>query len=112
MSRMHYGRWEAVEDQADELIRASLEGVTRYSEKSDVLTAWKLDMRVRREVLTSSGFPEKHIRQGMYHRVANMAQPHLNSMDGISRAYHGSQGVAKSYVSYQGALPHDEDLGD
>lgn len=103
LGRLRSGRWDDVESLADEMIRRSLVGVTKYSDKADVLTSWKMQMRQKREVLTSSGFPDASIRKGMYRRVANPTKPELNSRDGISRArtrfnnspdqtYHGYQG--------------------
>ena len=55
MARMRYGVYHELEDQADELIRQSLVGVTKHSEKSDLLTPWKMADRHRREVMVSSG---------------------------------------------------------
>jgi hypothetical protein len=86
LGRLRSGRWDDVESLADEMIRRSLVGVTRYQDKSDVLTSWKLQMRQKREVLTSSGFPDSSIRRGMYRRCANPTRPELNSRDGIARA--------------------------
>jgi hypothetical protein len=86
LGRLRSGRCEDLEALADELIRRSLTGVTKYSDKSDILTPWKLTMRQRREVLTSSGFPDAAIRKGMYKRVANTTKLELNSRDGIARA--------------------------
>jgi hypothetical protein len=98
-----------LEEAADEMLRESLEGCTKYSEKSDVLTAWKLQMRETREILTSSGFPERHIRQGMYHRAANLTKPELNSRDGVARARSsGHNTTAQTHTAYTGY--HDEEV--
>jgi hypothetical protein len=86
LGRLRSGRHDDLESLADELIRRSLTGVTKYSDKSDILTPWKLTMRQRREVLTSSGFPDASIRRGMYKRAANTVKLELNSRDGIARA--------------------------
>lgn len=74
-----------LEDAADALIKQSLKGVTRHSEKSDILTPWKEQERKRREVLVPSGSPDASVRSGIFHRVINTARPELNSRDGIVR---------------------------
>lgn len=86
LGRLRSGRCEDLESVADELLRRSLTGVTRYADKADILTPWKQTMRQRREVLTSSGFPDAAIRKGMYKRAANPVKLELNSRDGIARA--------------------------
>jgi hypothetical protein len=112
MARQHYGVWKAVEEEADELLRLSVEGITKYSEKDDYLSPWKLNMRQEREVLTSSGFPEKHIRSGMFKRAANLTRPETNSRDGIARARSAGYASIKTFVAEYGMQPdgHDEDL--
>ena len=92
MARMRYGVYHELEDQADELIRQSLVGVTKHSEKSDLLTPWKMADRHRREVMVSSGTPDIAVRSGMFHRVANRGRPDLNSRDGLARANRMSSG--------------------
>lgn len=86
LGRLRSGRYEDIEALADEMLRRSLVGVTRYADKADILTPWKQQMRQRREVLTSSGFPDAAIRQGLYRRAANATRPELNSRGGIARA--------------------------
>lgn len=86
LGRNRSGRWDDIESLADEMLRRSLVGVTKYQDKADILTSWKLQMRQKREVLTSSGFPDSSIRKGMYRRCANPSKPELNSRDGIARA--------------------------
>jgi len=86
MARMRYGTNKALEEQADALIKESLQGVTSHKEKSDILTPWKWADRHRREVYTAQGTPDESIRKGMFHRVANRARPDLNSRDGLARA--------------------------
>jgi hypothetical protein len=93
---MHYGTCAELEDEADRLIKESLEGVFSHKQKSDILTSWKNDYRHRHEVYVgldpeterstgaTSGTPERHMRQGMYHRVANKGRPDLNSRDGMA----------------------------
>lgn len=86
LGRLRSGRYEPLEALADEMLRRSLVGVTKYSDKADILTPWKFQMRQRREVLTVSGFPDAAIRQGIYRRAANATRPELNSRGGIARA--------------------------
>ncbi len=85
MARMRYGVYRTLEDQANALIKASLEGVTSHKEKSDILTPWKDADRHRREVYVSQGTPDEAIRKGMFHRTLNRARPDLNSRDGLAR---------------------------
>lgn len=82
MGQLHSGVHPTLDDAATELIRASLEGVTSMSEKSDVLTPWKEMDRKRREVYTKDGVPDGAVRRGMYHRAWNSNSPHLNSVEG------------------------------
>ena len=79
------GTHAALEAEADRLIRESLKGVTKHSEKSDVLTPWKEAERYRREVYVASGVPDAATRRGVFHRVTNPARPELNSRDGVAR---------------------------
>lgn len=81
---LHYGIHKAMEEEANRIIRESLKGVTKHSEKSDILTPWKEAERHRREVYVSSGTPEASARQGMFHRSTNTARPDLNSRDGLA----------------------------
>jgi len=76
--------YEALEAKADALIHRSLEGVTKYSEKADILTPWKEWDRKRHEVLTPSGQVSPTNRQGTYGRAANYEHPHLNSREGLA----------------------------
>jgi len=86
VQRLRSGPWQAAEDYANELLRRSLEGVTSYSEKSDILTPWKMAMREQRDVLVASGTPDASYRLGMYHRALNTSNSELNSRLGIARA--------------------------
>ena len=76
--RMRFGRCEAIESVADEMLRISMQGVTRYVDKSDILTPWKEDMRRRREILNSTGVADPAVRKGIYGRAANRDRPELN----------------------------------
>jgi hypothetical protein len=73
---------QQLEEEADRLIAESLAGVTSRAEKSDILTPWKLEDRLRHEVYTSTGFADPAVRRGMYGRAWNPRYPHLNSRDG------------------------------
>ncbi len=86
MSPMRRGIHLPLEAEANRLIRESLQGVTKHSEKSDILTPWKESERHRREVYVSSGTPDPSTRKGMFHRRTNPARPELNSRDGVARA--------------------------
>jgi hypothetical protein len=77
------GVHKELEEAANEMLRQSLSGVTRHAEKSDVLTPWKEHSRKSREVYVPSGTPDPALRKGTFHREANLAAPHLNSMDGV-----------------------------
>lgn len=85
MAPLRFGVHRQLEDEANRLIKESLKGVTRHSEKADILTPWKDLDRHRREVYVPSGVPDASQRQGMFHRALNSARPDLNSRDGISR---------------------------
>lgn len=87
MSFVRRGVHHELEAAANKLLKDSLKGVTRYSEKSDILTPWKEQMRARREVHVRSGTPDPTVRRGMYNRAASLSSPHLNSRDGISPAH-------------------------
>jgi hypothetical protein len=107
LGRLRYGRWDDVESLADEMIRLSLVGVTKYSEKADILTNWKLAMRQRREVLMASGTPDASIRRGMYKRCANSANKELNSRMGITRARNSSSASYTDSTGYYYSADED-----
>jgi hypothetical protein len=85
MGRLMYGINHALDDEATALIKASLEGVTRNADKSDILTPWKEKDRKDREVYTDSGTPDPAFRKGMFRRAWNSRDSHLNSRDGHVR---------------------------
>ena len=95
MARIHYGVHQELEAAADELIRQSLVNVTKYSEKADILTPWKMKNRLEREVYTESGVPDASVRQGMFGRRHNPARPDLNSRDGIARGGRKTEALRK-----------------
>lgn len=104
VQRMRSGPWQAAEDYANELIRRSLEGVTSYADKADILTPWKQTMREQRDVLVASGTPDSSYRLGMYHRALNPANPELNSRLGIARARSRGSAITLGAASeYHGA---------
>lgn len=74
-----------LEAQADEMLRRSLSKVTAHSDKKDILTPWKQQDRVSREVYVASGFPDATIRRGIFGRTYNPVQRHLNSRRGSPR---------------------------
>lgn len=80
--RMRHGVCHQLEDEANRLIAESLRGITSREAKSDVLTEWKLEDRMNREVLTSTGTADPAVRQGMFNRAWNPKYSHLNSRDG------------------------------
>lgn len=106
--RMHHGVHRVLEDEANRLIKESLRGVTKYRDKSDILTPWKEKNRAKREILTTSGFPEPAIRQGMFNRRHNPARPELNSRDGIAQARDRGLQALQAHVMEYGALPTDD----
>lgn len=67
------------------MLRDSLAGVTKHSDKSDLLTPWKQQERYRREVYVTSGTPDPSVRSGIFSRAQNPARPHLNSREGTAR---------------------------
>lgn len=89
MGMVRRGVHRPLEDEANRLLRESLQGVTKHSEKSDLLTPWKEAERYRREVYVASGVPDQAVRKGMFHRAANATRPELNSRDSIGRARPG-----------------------
>lgn len=84
MGVMRFGVHRVLEDEANRLIHQSLKGVTRHSDKADILTPWKEQERHRREVQVHSGTPDPAIRKGMYGRARNVTLPHLNSREGVA----------------------------
>jgi hypothetical protein len=84
MSNPRYGVHQALEAEANRIIKESMIGITSQSAKSDILTPWKEKDRRDREVYTESGVPDAAVRKGIYHRAYNPASPHLNSRDGVA----------------------------
>jgi hypothetical protein len=86
MGKMHFGEHPLLEAEADRLIREGMRGITKHSDKADILTTWKAGDRRRREVFVSDGVPDRAVRQGMFHRNINPRNSNLNSRDGIAQA--------------------------
>lgn len=82
--RLRNGADLELEEIADKMLKDSLANVTRHSAKSDIMTAYKLIDRYRREVYTQSGVCDPATRRGMYHRAKNASRPELNSRDGYA----------------------------
>lgn len=101
---MRYGVHRPLEDEANRLIRESLKGVTRHSDKSDILTPWKEQERLRREIKVASGTPDQSTRKGMFHRAINPTRPELNSREGIARARSISGSLATFMEEHGGAV--------
>lgn len=80
--RLRHGVCHQLEDEADRIINEALAQITSREAKSDVLTAWKLEDRMTREVLTSTGVADPAVRRGMFRRAWNPKHGHLNSRDG------------------------------
>jgi uncharacterized protein HemY len=78
---LRFGTHAPIEDLANEILREHLSGITKHSDKSDILTPWKEQARKSREVHVPSGSPDAALRRGDYHRAANLTSPHLNSME-------------------------------
>lgn len=91
----------ALEDEANRLLRESLKGVTKHSEKADLLTPWKEQERYRREVYVTGGVPDSSTRQGMFHRAINTTRPELNSRSGICRPRRGVGSSLQTFVDNQ-----------
>jgi hypothetical protein len=81
--RLRRGIDATLEAEADRLIKESLKGVTKHSEKSDLLTPWKQAERYRREVYPRSGVADS-TRRGNFNRVINPGRPDLNSREGTA----------------------------
>ncbi len=85
MATVRRGIHRQLEDEADRLIKESLDGVTKHSDKADILTPWKQQARYAREIYVTTGTPDRAIRLGFFHRVTNPDRPELNSREGVAR---------------------------
>lgn len=86
MTVVRSGVFPPLEREADAIIFAATRQETSQAAKSDVLTPWKWQDRLSREVYAKNGTVDAAIRSGMYHRAANRTKPHLNSRDGVAPA--------------------------
>lgn len=77
------GLHKPLEDVANELLRQQLSGVTKHSEKSDILTPWKTQARYSREVYSTGGVVDGSLRRGSFNRVLNPTHAHLNSVEAM-----------------------------
>ena len=84
MGLIKRGVHQPLEEAANQILADALRGVTKHSEKADILTPWKEQDRKRREVYVTNGTPDARIRRGMFHRAASTSHPHLNSRDGTA----------------------------
>lgn len=98
MPPLRRGVHAALEQEANRLLRESLKGVTKHSDKSDVLTPWKEAERYRREVYVAGGTPDASTRKGVFHRATNSARPELNSRDGVARPRHAPGASLQTFV--------------
>lgn len=108
MARMRSGVHRPLEDEANRLIRESLRGVTKHSDKADILTPWKEAERHRREVYVATGSPDPATRRGVFHRSLNPARPELNSRDGVARPRNGVGSLREHVDTYTGESLDDE----
>jgi hypothetical protein len=84
MSPVKTGVDPDLEAKADALIFAVTKADFTQSGKRDVLTPWKYEDRLSREVYNGTGVAAEHVRQGVYSRPINRRQPHLNSREGVA----------------------------
>jgi hypothetical protein len=102
MGIIRRGVHRPLEDEANRIIKESLFGVTKHSDKADILTPWKAQARYRREVYVASGIPDQSVRQGMFNRVVNTHKPELNSRDGLAGPRTGSIKSLSDFVDMEG----------
>lgn len=103
MGKLRFGVDRTLEDAANEIIRTSLEGVTKRSAKADILTPWKEMDRKSREVYSASGTVDAATRRGYFHRAWNPLHPHLNSREGVA--------PARRYLPSPSADPYGDQIG-
>ena len=61
----------SLEEEADQWLARSREGITALSEKRDFLTRDQLQLRASREVLNQNGFPDESLMSGLFRRSYN-----------------------------------------
>lgn len=112
MTRVHSGVHGPLEKAADALIFGSLKGVTSQQEKADILTPWKQQDRLSKEVYVGSGVADPQTRRGMFHRSANLAHPHLNSRDGATPALRDASAPLSYLTTPDNSHYYDGDDGE
>ncbi|MCW2929903.1 MAG: hypothetical protein JWM19_865 [Actinomycetia bacterium] len=105
--RLRNGTCRELEDQANELIRESLVGVTSRAAKSDILTEWKQQDRWDHEIYVASGTADPAVRRGQFSRTWNGKYPHLNSRDGHYPVRRAQDGL-DTYTGDEGGSGSDE----
>lgn len=96
--RIHYGVHRELEAAADAILKESLRGVTKHSEKTDILTEWKTRRHRDHEVFVPSGIPDAANRQGIFHRAWNADRDDLNSREGHVRGGRGRMLSLQTFV--------------
>ncbi|THA72464.1 hypothetical protein E6R60_26395 [Streptomyces sp. A0642] len=86
--RVRHGVDPELEEQADELLKASFLDHPDPEAKSLILTKYMLQNRLKREVYTTEGTPDGAVRRGSFHRTLNPKHLHLNAIEGIARPQH------------------------
>ncbi|MGW9067856.1 DUF7236 family protein [Streptomyces yangpuensis] len=85
MTRVRHGVDPELEAAADAFLKQSFLDNPDREAKSFILTGYMLQNRLRREVYSVNGTPDGAIRRGSFHRALNLAQPHLNAIEGVAR---------------------------
>lgn len=108
MGRLRHGIHAALEEEANRLIKESLQGVTSREAKSDILTEWKQQDRWNHEVYNPTGVADAG-RRGMFTRAWNRDYPHLNSRDGAAPARRIRSSL-EDFVQTNSYTERDEDM--
>lgn len=108
MGMLRHGVHKELEQAANDMLKASMAGITSQSAKRDILTPWKEKDRRDREILVESGTPDASTRRGMYHRAYNPDSPHLNSREGTAVRGHRTTSSMRLFVEENGGV-HDPD---
>ncbi len=109
MAPLRHGTHKALEAEADRIIIESLKGVTKHSDKADILTPWKESWRSRHEVHIPGGTPDPAYRRGVFHRAINTARPELNSRDGVAVGRRRNPGGTLATFVQDYAMGFDDD---
>lgn len=78
MGQLRSGVSLQLEAMADEIIFSHVRDLPP-AEKMDILTTWKMESRLEKEVFNVLGVADASVRQGIFGRAYNRYQPHLNS---------------------------------